>query len=185
MNSSLAAADPEITFVKPSLCIPRTFKNISKKRVFAVFKKLNLGWIGRIDVVPKTASDGTEFVCVFIHFSRWFDTADTCAFLEKLENSDIAISVVYQEPWFWKIKKCISPIPTPTPTPTPTPNVIVTPNMHHPHPLVYSVPSTPTPRIRAKPRLYYSSSPCSPPPLVSSVSVSPIFKSPIFRRKSL
>ena len=176
MNSSPAPA-PEITFVKPGLCIPRTFKNIRKERVFAVFKALNLGWIGRIDVVPKTASDGTEFVCVFIHFSRWFDTADTRAFLEKLENSDIAISVVYQEPWFWKIKKCIPP-----PSPTPTPNVIITPNVQQQ--LVYSVPSTPTPRIRAKPRLYYSSSPCSPPPpLVSSVS--PIFKSPIFRRKSL
>lgn len=154
-------------FVQPSLCIPRTFKNISQKRVFAVFKALNLGWIGRIDVVPKTAIDGTEFVCVFIHFSRWFDTADTRAFLEKLEDGDIDISVVYQEPWFWKIKKCIPP------------KVIVTPKLNQL--LDYSVPSTPTPCIRAKPRLYHSHSPCSP------AHSSPIFNSvsPIFRRTLL
>ena len=98
-------------FVKPSLCIPRTFKNISKKRVFAVFKALNLGWIGRIDVVPKTASDGTEYVRIFVHFTRWFDTFMTNEFLDKINVPTGSAKIVYEDPWFWNVVASAVPCP--------------------------------------------------------------------------
>ena len=103
--------EQEQVFVKPSLCIPRTFKNISQKRVFAVFKALNLGWIGRIDVVPKTASDGTEYVRIFVHFTRWFDTFVTNEFLDKVNVPTGSAKIVYEDPWFWNVVASAVPCP--------------------------------------------------------------------------
>ena len=124
-------------FVKPSLCIPRTFKNISKKRVFAVFKALNLGWIGRIDVVPKIASDGTEYVRIFVHFTRWFDTFVTNEFLDKVNVPTGSAKIVYEDPWFWNVVASAVPCP-------PT--------------IREETATTTTQRQHTKPRLEYSSS---------------------------
>ena len=56
----------------PSLCIPRTFANIKWMQVKAVFEQLfGEGSIARVDVVRKTAGDGTKFNCMFIHFNEW------------------------------------------------------------------------------------------------------------------
>ena len=109
--AAAAVSKQEQVFVKPSLCIPRTFKNISKKRVFAVFKALNLGWIGRIDVVPKIASDGTEYVRIFVHFTRWFDTFVTNEFLDKVNVPTGSAKIVYEDPWFWNVVASAVPCP--------------------------------------------------------------------------
>jgi hypothetical protein len=91
-------------FVLPSLCIPRTHANIRRERIFAVFRSLNLGWVGRIDVVPKKNDDGTEYVRVFIHFTKWFNNHQTRQFLERLDVDGHA-RIVYDEPWYWKVTK--------------------------------------------------------------------------------
>ena len=91
-------------FVLPSLCIPRTHANIRRERIFAVLRSLNLGWVGRIDVVPKKNDDGTEYVRVFIHFTKWFNNHQTRQFLERLE-ADGHARIVYDEPWYWKVTK--------------------------------------------------------------------------------
>ena len=102
----------EQEFVSPSLCIPRTHANIRKERIFAVFRSLGLGWIGRIDVVEKTDESGTPFIRVFIHFTKWFKNAQVHQFLEHLETQKSA-NVVYDEPWFWKVTKSFGPAPKP------------------------------------------------------------------------
>jgi len=103
-------------FVSPSLCIPRTHANIRKERFFAVFRSLSLGWIGRIDIVEKTdESTGATFIRVFIHFTKWFQNAQTRQFLERLETQKSA-NIIYDEPWFWKVTKSFvsaPPIPAP------------------------------------------------------------------------
>ena len=91
-------------FVLPSLCIPRTHANIRRERIFAVLRSLNLGWVGRIDVVPKKNDDGTEYVRVFIHFTKWFNNHQTRQFLERLD-ADGHARIVYDEPWYWKVTK--------------------------------------------------------------------------------
>ena len=91
-------------FVLPSLCIPRTHANIRRERIFAVLRSLNLGWVGRIDVVPKKNDDGTEYVRVFIHFTKWFNNHQTRQFLERLD-ADGHVRIVYDEPWYWKVTK--------------------------------------------------------------------------------
>lgn len=94
----------EQQFVSPSLCIPRTHANIRKERIFAVLRSLNLGWVGRIDIVPKRNDDGAEYVRVFIHFTKWFNNHQTRQFLERLDLDGHA-RIVYDEPWYWKVTK--------------------------------------------------------------------------------
>jgi hypothetical protein len=100
-------------FVEPTLCISHTHKNIRQERIFAVLRQLKLGWVGKIDIVPKQIveknPDGTqrtkEFVRVFIHFTKWFtDNRQTQQFLERLDSQGF-VHIIYDEPWFWKVTK--------------------------------------------------------------------------------
>jgi hypothetical protein len=103
----------EQEFVAPSLCIPRTHANIRRERLFAVFRSLGLGWIGRIDVVEKKDDQtGASFIRVFIHFTKWFQNPTTRQFLEHLETQKSA-NIVYDEPWYWKVTKSFVPAPQP------------------------------------------------------------------------
>ena len=112
-NDAAAANQQKQEFVTPSLCIPRTHANIRKERIFAVIRSLGLGWIGRIDVVEKKdEKTGTPFIRVFIHFTKWFQNAQTRQFLEHLETQKSA-NIVYDEPWFWKVTKSFVPAPMP------------------------------------------------------------------------
>ena len=97
-------------FVLPSLCIPRTHANIRRERIFAVLRSLSLGWVGRIDIVPKRNEDGAEYVRVFIHFTKWFNNHQTRQFLERLDVDGHA-RIVYDEPWYWKVTKSTMPAP--------------------------------------------------------------------------
>lgn len=102
-------------FVGPTLCISRTHQNMRQERIFAVLRQLNLGWVGKIDMVPKKIveknPDGTvstkEFVRVFIHFTKWFtNNRQTQQFLERLDSEGF-VHIIYDEPWFWKVTKYI------------------------------------------------------------------------------
>ena len=86
----------------PSLCIPRVFANITDKRVAFVIREVGLGEIDHIDMVPKTAEDGTKFQRVFIHFKKWNQSEAAQRARERvLSGKDIKI--VYDDPWFWKL----------------------------------------------------------------------------------
>ena len=102
-------------FVGPTLYISRTHKNIRQERIFAVLRELKLGWVGKIDMVPKQIVekniDGTvtkkEFTRVFIHFTKWFtNNHQTQEFLERLDSQGF-VHIVYDEPWFWKVTKYV------------------------------------------------------------------------------
>lgn len=115
-GAGAGAAVHKQEFVSPSLCIPRTHANIRKERIFAVIRSLGLGFIGRIDIVEKVdEKTGTPFIRVFIHFTKWFQNAQTRQFLEHLETQKSA-NIVYDEPWFWKVTKSFVPAP-PMPVP--------------------------------------------------------------------
>ena len=88
-----------------SICIPRVFANIRWKRVKAVFDQLGLGEIDRIDMVQRTADDGSNFQRCFIHFKTWADTENARAVREQLDAEGGEIKIVYDDPWFWKCFK--------------------------------------------------------------------------------
>ena len=84
-----------------SIVIPRVFKNIGEKRVRAIIYKLNFGFLQRVDIVPKR---GKDFNVVFLHFSAWNTNPTANAIRSRLDNGE-QVKVVYEEPWYWLIKK--------------------------------------------------------------------------------
>ena len=94
-----------------SLCIPRVFKNITDKRIRAIFYSLKLGFVERVDMVAKTSPKGDDFWRVFIHFSNWNERNPSAMQMrEKLDSGD-RVKIVYDEPWFWLISKSSAPRP--------------------------------------------------------------------------
>jgi hypothetical protein len=87
-----------------SICIPRAFKNTSSKRVFETFRRLNFGFIDGVDVVPKTAENGEDYVRVFVHFTSWnYSNPDAKKFREQIVKGE-QVNILYDQPkpWFWK-----------------------------------------------------------------------------------
>jgi hypothetical protein len=119
-----------------SVCIPRVFKNITEKRIRAIFYSLRIGFVERVDMVAKTNQKGDEFWRVFIHFSNWNDKNHHAVQMRhKLEAGD-KVKIVYDNPWYWMVSKSNTPRPeehgskrpapfidfehTPAPPPQPT-----------------------------------------------------------------
>ena len=105
MSSSSSSSSEELfpnpanIFVasEPSICIPRVFKNTTRKDIQTVIEKLGLGEVDRIDMVAKTNERGESYNKVFIHFKTWTHQATRDKLLKGEE-----IKIVYSEPWFWK-----------------------------------------------------------------------------------
>lgn len=85
---------------EPSICIPRTFSNITWKKVKETFEQLfGEGCVDRVDVVKKTHDNGETFNRIFVHFKYWSDkNADI---RQRFLNGE-ELKIVYDEPWFWK-----------------------------------------------------------------------------------
>lgn len=86
---------------EPSICIPRVFKSITRKEIFDVIEKLDIGAVDRIDMVPKTNERGESYYKVFIHFKQWHKNPMAKATRDKLLAGE-EIKIVYNAPWFWK-----------------------------------------------------------------------------------
>ena len=87
-----------------SICIPRAFKNTSSQRVFETFRRLNFGFIDGVDVVPKTAENGEDYVRIFVHFTKWnYSNPDAKKFREQIVKGE-QVNILYDQPkpWFWK-----------------------------------------------------------------------------------
>lgn len=86
----------------PSICIPRTFENVSWSLVKDAFDEIfGTGYVERVDVVPKVDSQGYKYHKIFIHFNKWPDTE----FARNMKHSLImgkTIKIVYNYPWYWK-----------------------------------------------------------------------------------
>ena len=103
-----------------TLCIPRTNVNISEPFVRNIFNKLNIGTIGRIDMVKKQNEKGGQYMRIFVHINKWYNTENAFIAKERLVNGK-DIKIIYDDPWFWKISvykaplvsNCISDCPPP------------------------------------------------------------------------
>jgi len=88
----------------PSLCIPRVFSNITWQRVKSVFEELGVGEVERVDMVRKENEKGDKFKRVFIHFKKWHKTEEAECVRQKVLSGE-SVTVVYDEPWYWKVFK--------------------------------------------------------------------------------
>jgi len=87
---------------EPSICIPRMFKSTTRKDIFNVIERLDLGAVDRIDMVAKVNTRGESYNKVFIHFKAWNKRSPVAqATRDKLLKGE-EIKIVYSEPWFWK-----------------------------------------------------------------------------------
>lgn len=85
----------------PSLCIPRVFANITRERVEAVFDKLNIGRVARVDMIERSNDKGETWKRVFVHL-EWNDSENARRCRERLLCAN-DVKVIYDEPWFWKV----------------------------------------------------------------------------------
>jgi hypothetical protein len=92
-----------------TLCIPRTDVNISEPFVRNLFNKLNIGSIGRIDLVKKQNEKGCQYMRIFIHMNKWYNTENSLIAKERLLNGK-DIKIIYEDPWFWKISVYKAPV---------------------------------------------------------------------------
>jgi hypothetical protein len=104
-----------------SICIPRVFKNITERRIRAIFYKLRLGFVERVDMVAKTNEKGDDFWRVFVHFSDWNDkNQHGVQMRHKLETGD-KVKIVYDNPWYWMVSQSNSQRPDQHGSKRPTP----------------------------------------------------------------
>jgi len=85
-----------------TLCIPRVFSNIDEPTIRRIFEELQMGIIGRIDVIKPHTQKDQNHNRVFIHYKKWFDQGNAVIARERLLNGK-DIKVIYDEPWFWKV----------------------------------------------------------------------------------
>lgn len=89
-----------------SICIPFVFRNISEKRIRAIFYSLKFGFVERVDMVPKTdRKSGQEIFQVFVHFSSWNTSLPSANKAFELLEAGEKVKIVYDNPWFWMISK--------------------------------------------------------------------------------
>jgi ubiquitin len=93
---------PKYNSDNPSIVIPHVFNNIGEKRIFAIFRRLRIGFIDRIDIISKTDKNQKPFKTVFIHFTHWFDH-NTASQLKNQLLNDKPAKILYDDPWFWNI----------------------------------------------------------------------------------
>ena len=87
----------------PSLCIPRAFGNITKKRVMDVMKECKFGMVERIDEISKVNEKGETVKRFFVHFKHWFKGWD--AERKRLMSGESErLKIVYDDPWYWMVK---------------------------------------------------------------------------------
>ena len=87
---------------EPSICIPRVFKSTTRKDIYDVIERLDLGAVERIDMVAKTNNRGECYNKVFIHFKMWNKKSEVAQATRAQLLRGEEVKIVYSEPWFWK-----------------------------------------------------------------------------------
>jgi hypothetical protein len=84
------------------LCIPKVNGDTTESQIRKIFNDLQLGIIGRVEVISKTNERGEKSKRAFIYFNQWFDSENAATARERFALGK-DIKVMYNEPWFWKV----------------------------------------------------------------------------------
>lgn len=91
-----------------NLCIPRVFPNINESRIRKIFEELNIGRIGKIDIIHKTSKTGDKFNRVFVHLLSWYHNETASKAKQRIIEGK-EIKIIYDDPWFWKVSEYREP----------------------------------------------------------------------------
>ena len=95
----------------PSICIPRTLNNVSRRDVKEIFEKLlGRGTVDRVDIVPYRDDENKPFCRIFVHLRYWSVCPNIMQIRQQLLGGK-TIKLVYDYPWFWKCSASRSPKP--------------------------------------------------------------------------
>jgi len=84
-----------------SLFIHHVFSNYSADKVAAVFEKLRIGKVDRVDLISKVGKDKKKYYSAYVHFDHWTNNAAARNFQERLFNPNKEARLVYDDPWYW------------------------------------------------------------------------------------
>ena len=87
-----------------ALCIPRIEEGITENFVREIFSALDIGTIKSIIICKTNNSSGRK---AFINLTGWKDNSNAKRVKYRLAN-DLAVNIMYQIPWYWKLKLAYS-----------------------------------------------------------------------------
>ena len=76
-----------------SLYIPRVLHSVTKQRMADILMHMQLGVVGRIDVVPVNST----YYAAYVHFDWWFDNVTSRSFQERVRDKEKQAWLTYQE----------------------------------------------------------------------------------------
>lgn len=87
-----------------SVYIPFVFPNITQERIKNVFHRLNLGNVSRVDLVPRTRSDGMLYNMAFVYLQSWYVNDYVASVHRQLtEAENVSVKISYNDPWYWNV----------------------------------------------------------------------------------
>ena len=118
-NTPPTTGNPEIGI---SLCIPRIFNNISWRKIKEVIIACGWGYVERVDVIHKGSHKRA-----FIHFKAggWNTRNAEAMKILKAFQEGKTVTVLYDDPWYWKISLSRSHKPAEQPEPRRRPAVAI------------------------------------------------------------
>jgi len=81
------------------ICIPRMEANITRKFIFSIFQRLNIGKVERIIENKLKTNENYKRIILKI---RWNNTEKAVEIRQRL-NNNLPVNIVYELPWFWKV----------------------------------------------------------------------------------
>ena len=110
-----------------SLCIPRVFANIGYKRIFGVFRRLNWGFVERVDTIRVQPKNGPAYKRAYVHYTpgRFNQrNSEAMAALEHMiAGNNVQLEYEEDKPWFWKVSLSQARKPDEAPKPPKPPAV--------------------------------------------------------------
>ena len=110
-----------------SLCIPRVFANIGYKRIFGVFRRLNWGFVERVDTIRVQPKTGSAYKRAYVHYTpgrfNQRDTQAMAALEHMIAGNDVQLEYEEGKPWFWKVSLSQARKPDEAPKPPKPPAV--------------------------------------------------------------
>ena len=81
------------------ICIPRMESQITRKFIFTIFNRLNIGTVERIIENRLKTNENYKRTILKI---RWNNTEKAVEIRQRL-NNNLPVNIVYELPWFWKV----------------------------------------------------------------------------------
>ena len=88
-------------FKNISLFIAHIFPNYTPADVAAVFERLRIGKVSKVDFIPKWDKNNKKYFAAYIHFQHWFDNTAARNFQSRVLNPLNQARIVYDDPWHW------------------------------------------------------------------------------------